>query len=100
MAAYGGQRLRVHARPQPDSALAQRLGAPLYAALQVAFRGEELDIPTLRYRHHQARADRVRARYAQGQTANAIAAAEGLSLRRVREILAAAPAPRAQLSLW
>ena len=38
------------------------------------------------------RAARVRARAAAGETANAIAAAEGLYLRRVREILAR-PAP-------
>lgn len=105
--AYGGQRLRVHSRPQPGSPLAKRLGPGLYAALQAAFRGEELDIPTLRYQEHQARRARVRALAAQGLTANRIAATEGLSLRRVREILASrdAPAPpaaagAAQLPLW
>ena len=88
VAAYGGQRLRVHSRPLPESALAQRLGPGIYDALVTTFRSEELTIPTLRYRECQARNASVRARAAQGQPANAIAAAEGLSLRRVREILA------------
>ena len=88
VAAYGGRRLRVHSQPILDSNLAKCLGADSYAALQRTFRGEELDIPTLRYRECQARRARIWALAGKGHTANDISGAVGLSLRRVREILA------------
>lgn len=94
---FGGTRLRVHTRPRPDSDLALRLGVAVYGALQATYAGEEIDIPLLRSERTQGRQARVHAMRARGMTGNQIARAEGISLRRVRAILADDPPPQMDL---
>ncbi|WP_020505706.1 Mor transcription activator family protein [Lamprocystis purpurea] len=86
--AYGGLRIRVHTKPRLDTELARRLGPEIYAQLQRWYAGEEIGVPKLLGLAAAERAQRVLQLRADGQTAGAIARAEGISLRWVRTILA------------
>jgi hypothetical protein len=97
---FGGQRIRIHTDPRPDTDLAKRLGPEIYAALQTIYAGEEIDIPRLRSEQAAARAARVHALRGKGWTGNEIARDEGLTLRQVRRLLAQEPAPVVQMDLF
>jgi hypothetical protein len=86
--AFGGTSVRVHARPQPKSELAQVLGAEGYGRLQESFRGEDVLVPTLASAKRQERNAQICRDHAAGTTAAVLAGKHHLHVRTVRSILA------------
>lgn len=93
---FGGQRLYVPTTPPADHPV-QRLGAALAQALAAHYGGETLEVPNLRIVSRRAV---IHDMAAAGRSPNDIAAATGLTHRRVRQVLAeTAPHPD-QLELF
>lgn len=83
---FAGRALYVPQRAASDHPLAVLLGMPVLRALVAEFGGEQLRVPTDNADQWAVRDRRVAEQLAAGATVAAIAAAEGLSDRRVQQL--------------
>ena len=85
--AYGGTRLYVPNRFDPDHPIVKLIGHELAARFFTAYRGEQIDVPKGEVAVKAARDRRIRAARADGQTHARLAIRYGLSERQIRNIV-------------